>query len=434
MARQEKQLARKTKANCKFDIHSFGFYGDTMTPHRTDANTSPAPVSPALHNQANAALILADGTIYLGRGAGAKGVAVAELCFNTAMTGYQEILCDPSYAGQIITFTFPHIGNVGANSEDEEASGPRAKIAARGAVLRCDISTPSNWRAEQNLHDWLVARNIIAISGVDTRAITRKIQREGMVNALIAHGEPGGLDLAALALAARQAPSMDGAELVSLVTSETAFTYSQPLWSWRDDALLSSTAAVPASNSHVVVMDFGVKQNILRALNDIGARVSVVPAHCEAAAILALKPDGVVLSNGPGDPAACNLYAGATIRALIEARIPIFGICLGHQMLALACGARTTKMRQGHHGANHPVQDLRNGKVEIVSMNHGFAVDAQSLPAGVRETHRSLFDGSNCGLELEGSPAFSVQYHPEASPGPQDSLYLFRQFADMMRA
>lgn len=404
-----------------------------MSAHRSDdtaGRDQSGSIGPA---KANAALILADGTTYLGRGAGALGVAVAELCFNTAMTGYQEILCDPSYAGQIITFTFPHIGNVGANAEDEEASSPQGKIAARGAVLRCDISAPSNWRAGQTLHDWLVARNIIAISGVDTRAITRKIQREGMVNALIAHGEPGGLDLDALALAARQAPSMDGAELASLVTGETAFGYSQPLWSWRDDALMSSTAAVPAANFHVVVMDFGVKQNILRALNDIGARVSVVPAHCEAAAILALKPDGVVLSNGPGDPAACNLYAGQTIRALIEARIPIFGICLGHQMLALACGARTTKMRQGHHGANHPVQDLRSGKVEIVSMNHGFAVDAQSLPPRLRETHRSLFDGSNCGLELADTPAFSVQYHPEASPGPQDSLYLFRQFADMMR-
>jgi carbamoyl-phosphate synthase small subunit len=374
-----------------------------------------------------AALVLADGTIVLGQGAGAVGTTVGELCFNTAMTGYQEILTDPSYAQQIVMFTFPHIGNVGANALDEEQSSAPAMAGARGAVLRAPITVPSNWRAAEPLQDWLVSRNIIAITGVDTRALTNIIRSTGMQKAALVHAPNGVFDLAALRAMATDWVGLDGADLAKDVSSGAGFEHSEGLWEAEDNF-----SSVESPRFHVVVIDYGVKRNILRNLAAIGARVSVVPSDTGAAAILAMRPDGVVLSNGPGDPAATGAYAGPTIRSLVDAGLPLMGICLGHQMLALAMGARTEKMTQGHHGANHPVKELATGKVEIVSMNHGFTVARESLPEGVIETHVSLFDGSNCGIVLTGRPVFSVQHHPEASPGPQDSFYLFERFANAM--
>ena len=376
-----------------------------------------------------AVLVLADGTVLEGHGFGATGRAVGEVCFNTAMTGYEEILTDPSYAGQIITFTFPHIGNVGTNEEDIETVNLAATLGARGVILRTTITAPSNYRATRHLDQWLKSRGIIGLCGLDTRALTALIREKGMPNAVIAHEPSGAFDLPALQAEARAWPGLVGMDLVPMVTSGQRFTWDETPWEWDKGYGRQERPAY-----HVVAIDYGIKRNILRQLAGKGCKVTVVPAQTSAEDILALAPDGVFLSNGPGDPAATGQYAVPVIRKLIDTGIPTFGICLGHQMLGIAVGATTMKMHQGHHGANHPVKDLTTGKVEITSMNHGFAVDRASLPANARETHVSLFDGSNCGIALKDRPVFSVQYHPEASPGPRDSHYLFARFVDMMRA
>lgn len=375
-----------------------------------------------------ALLVLADGTVIEGRGVGAAGSAVGEVCFNTALTGYEEILTDPSYAGQIVTFTFPHIGNVGTNDEDMEDLNPAARNGAVGAIFKADITSPSNYRAAGHLDDWLKRRGIVAMSGIDTRALTTLIREKGAANAVIAHAPDGRFDLDELKARAAGWPGLVGMDLAKDVSSGQSSPWKQTPWVWNE-----GYGEQDSTTMHVVAVDFGVKRSLLRLLAGLGARVTVVPARTSAEDILAMKPDGVFLSNGPGDPAATGEYAVPVIRDLLKTDLPIFGICLGHQMLALALGATTLKMHQGHHGANHPVKDHTTGKVEIVSMNHGFAVDTASLPQGVEETHVSLFDGSNCGIELTGRPVFSVQHHPEASPGPQDSHYLFRRFANMIR-
>ena len=373
-------------------------------------------------------LVLADGTVFQGLGAGHVGEAVGEVCFNTAMTGYQEILTDPSYMGQIVTFTFPHIGNVGVNLEDTEQFGDGAATAARGAVFRDAPTAAANWRQQGDLDDWLARRGVVGLSGIDTRALTRAIRERGMPHGVIAHDPQGRFDLDALRARAAAWPGLVGLDLAKEATCRQSFTFEEGLWRWPEGYAKAS----PTPRFHVVVVDYGVKRNILRSLVSIGARLTVVPATTTADEILALKPDGVLLSNGPGDPAATGVYAAPEIKALVASGVPVFGICLGHQMLALALGARTTKMEQGHHGANHPVKDLQTGKVEIVSMNHGFTVDRDSLPEGVIETHVSLFDGTNAGIAVKDRPVFGVQHHPEASPGPTDSLYLFDRFAALM--
>ncbi|MGB7659061.1 MAG: glutamine-hydrolyzing carbamoyl-phosphate synthase small subunit, partial [Pseudolabrys sp.] len=375
-----------------------------------------------------ALLVLADGTVLEGFGLGATGHAVGEVCFNTAMTGYEEILTDPSYAGQIITFTFPHIGNVGTNEEDIESVNMAATPGARGVILQSAITQPSNYRATKNLNDWLKARGIIGLAGIDTRALTALIRVKGMPNAVIAHEPSGKFDLPALKKRAKDWPGLVGMDLVPMVTSAQRFTWDETLWAWN-----KGYARQTNPEFHVVAVDYGIKRNILRLLAATGCKVTVVPAKTSAEDIMALKPDGVFLSNGPGDPAATGEYAVPVIKKLIDSGTPTFGICLGHQMLGIAVGGKTMKMHQGHHGANHPVKDLTTGKVEITSMNHGFAVDKDTLPKNVEQTHVSLFDGSNCGLALKDKPVFSVQYHPEASPGPRDSHYLFTRFVEMMR-
>lgn len=377
---------------------------------------------------ATAALVLSDGTVFYGKGAGATGNAVAELCFNTAMTGHQEILADPSYAGQIVCFTFPHVGNVGANAEDEEAASPIARKAAVGMVSREDITPPASWRAETSFDEWLAARGIIAITGVDTRAITRRIRETGMPMATIAHARDGKLDIDALKIKAKDAPSMEGAELAGAVACDAANDWKDGDWDWS-----KGFAKGPEDGPLVVVLDYGVKANILRRLVSAGARVQVVPGKTSKDDVLKLNPAGVLVSNGPGDPAATGEYALDTVRGVIEAGVPVLGICLGHQMLALALGAKTEKMVQGHHGANHPVKNVETGQVEIVSMNHGFAVDRDSLPEGAVETHVSLFDGTNCGFKLTDKPVWAVQHHPEASPGPQDSFKVFESFISALK-
>ncbi len=374
-----------------------------------------------------ALLVLADGTALEGSGLGATGHAAGEVCFNTAMTGYQEILTDPSYAGQIITFTFPHIGNVGTNEEDIETVNLAATPGARGVVLHSAITAPSNYRATRHLDAWLKSRGVIGLAGIDTRALTAFIREHGMPNAVIAHEPSGRFDLDALRRQAREWPGIVGMDLVPMVTTAQRFDWDETPWQWG-----KGYGTREAAEFHVVAVDYGIKRNILRQLAGNACKVTVVPAQTSAADILALKPDGIFLSNGPGDPAATGAYAVPVIRALIDEK-PVFGICLGHQMLAIAVGGRTVKMRQGHHGANHPVKDLLTGKVEITSMNHGFAVERSSLPGNTVETHVSLFDGSNCGLMLKDRPVFSVQYHPEASPGPRDSHYLFGRFIGLMR-
>jgi carbamoyl-phosphate synthase small subunit len=376
-----------------------------------------------------ALLVLADGTVLEGRGLGAVGQAVGEVCFNTAMTGYEEILTDPSYAGQIITFTFPHIGNVGTNEEDIETVNLAASPGARGVVLHSAITDPSNWRATRHLDAWLKARGIIGLAGIDTRALTALIREQGMPNAAIAHAPDGQFDLDALKKEAREWPGLVGMDLVPMVTTGQRYSWDETPWVWG-----KGYGRQRNGEFHVVAIDYGIKRNILRLLAANGCKVTVVPATTSAEDILALKPDGVFLSNGPGDPAATGAYAVPVIQRIIDSGTPTFGICLGHQMLGIAVGAKTMKMHQGHHGANHPVKDITTGKVEITSMNHGFAVDRATLPANAKETHVSLFDGSNCGLALTDRPVFSVQYHPEASPGPRDSRYLFERFVGMMKA
>jgi carbamoyl-phosphate synthase small subunit len=380
-----------------------------------------------------ALLVLADGTVLEGFGLGATGSAVGEVCFNTAMTGYEEILTDPSYAGQIITFTFPHIGNVGTNDEDIEALNMAATPGARGVILRADITDPSNYRALRHLDGWLKARGIVGLAGIDTRALTALIRSKGMPNAVIAHAPSGSFELDALKKEAREWPGLVGMDLVPMVTSAQRFVWDETPWQWGKPNG-EGFSRQDKAEFNVVAIDYGIKRNILRLLAGEGCKVTVVPATTSAEDILAMKPDGVFLSNGPGDPAATGAYAVPVIRKVIASGTPTFGICLGHQMLGLAVGGKTAKMHQGHHGANHPVKDLTTGKVEITSMNHGFAVDKTTLPDHVVQTHVSLFDDSNCGIALKDKPVFSVQYHPEASPGPRDSHYLFRRFTDMMRA
>ncbi len=371
-----------------------------------------------------ACLVLADGTIFYGRGFGATGMRVAELCFNTAMTGYQEIMTDPSYAGQIVTFTFPHIGNTGTNTEDDETADP----VAEGMVVKWDVTDPSNWRAQKHLIDWLSATGRVGIGGVDTRRLTRAIRQQGAPHVALAHDPDGNFDIEAMVKAARGFTGLEGLDLAKEVTCAQSYRWDEMRWAWPEGYTKREGPA-----PKVVALDYGAKRNILRCLASAGLDVTVMPATSTAEEVLAQSPDGVFLSNGPGDPAATGEYAVPMIKGVLDADIPVFGICLGHQMLALALGARTVKMNHGHHGANHPVKDVTTGKVEITSMNHGFTVDSQTLPDGVSETHVSLFDGSNCGIAVDGKPIFSVQHHPEASPGPQDSFYLFERFAAAVR-
>ena len=389
-----------------------------------------SPAASAAHaaeefSRGSGVLVLADGTVFEGRGFGAHGHAAGEVCFNTAMTGYEEILTDPSYAGQIVAFTFPHIGIVGTNMEDVESTTP----AMRGLVVRADAEQPSNWRALLSLDRWLKTHNIPGVAGIDTRALTSRIRQCGMPHGVVAHAPDGRFDMALLIGQARRFSGLEGMDLAREVTCRQTYSWRESPWKWGEGYGEQRNPSWRA-----VVLDYGVKRNILRQLAGRGADVTVLPATATCDEILRHSPDGVLLSNGPGDPAATGAYAIPTIAALLERRIPIFGICLGHQLLGLALGARTRKMSQGHHGANHPVKELGTGKVEIVSMNHGFAVDGASMPGGVRETHVSLFDGSNCGLAVDGAPAFSVQYHPEASPGPMDSNYLFARFEEMAKS
>lgn len=370
-----------------------------------------------------ACLVLADGTVFYGKGFGATGQTVAELCFNTAMTGYQEIMTDPSYAGQVVTFTFPHIGNTGITAEDDETADP----VAAGMIVKCDPTEPSNWRMEQNLTTWLSARGRIGMGGVDTRRLTRAIRQQGAPHVCLSHDPEGNFDIEAMLKEARAWQGLEGLDLAREVTCAQSYRWDEMRWSWPE-GYSKRTGTGPK----VVAIDYGAKRNILRCLASAGCDVTVMPASTTAEEILAQNPDGVFLSNGPGDPAATGEYAVPMIRAILEKELPVFGICLGHQMLALALGAKTVKMNHGHHGANHPVKDLETGKVEITSMNHGFTVDSQTLPYDVLETHVSLFDGSNCGIRVKDRPIFSVQHHPEASPGPQDSYYLFERFAAAM--
>ncbi len=368
-------------------------------------------------------LVLADGTVFKGRGIGAVGDSVGEVCFNTSMTGYQEILTDPSYAGQIITFTFPHIGNTGANPEDIETVTP----AARGLILRADITDPSNWRATRHLDDWLKSYGLVGLAGVDTRRLTRRIRDLGAPNGVVAHAPDGKFDLDALVAKAKGWPGLEGMDLAKDVSCRQTYGWDESAWT-----LGAGYGTQEAPRFHVVAMDFGAKRNILRCLAASGCKVTVVPGNATVDEVMRHKPDGIFLSNGPGDPAATGEYAVPTIKGLLDTGLPMFGICLGHQMLSLALGAKTKKMPLGHRGANHPVKDLASGRVEITSQNHGFVVMEETLPADAEVTHVSLFDGSNEGIRLKNKPVFSVQYHPEASPGPQDSHYLFDRFVALM--
>ncbi|HQU67280.1 MAG TPA: glutamine-hydrolyzing carbamoyl-phosphate synthase small subunit [Albidovulum sp.] len=383
------------------------------------------PASQQTSEKPTACLALADGTLFYGKGFGAVGETVAELVFNTAMTGYQEIMTDPSYAGQVVTFTFPHVGNVGVTPEDDETAEP----VAAGMVVKWDPTEPSNWRAAEDLVSWLGKRGRIGIGGIDTRRLTRAIRQQGAPHVALAHDPEGRFDIAALVAKARAWSGLVGLDLAKDVTCPQSYRWNETRWAWPE-----GYGKREGAGFKVVALDYGAKRNILRCLASVGCDVTVLPATATAEEVLAHEPEGVFLSNGPGDPAATGEYAVPMIKGVLARDVPVFGICLGHQMLALALGATTIKMNHGHHGANHPVKDLETGKVEITSMNHGFTVDSQTLPKGVKETHVSLFDGSNCGIRLEDRPVFSVQYHPEASPGPQDSFYLFERFAEAMRA
>jgi carbamoyl-phosphate synthase small subunit len=390
-------------------------------------NTTAAPTTkkPA---GATAVLVLGDGTVFWGRGIGAVGTNVGEVCFNTSITGYQEVMTDPSYAGQIITFTFPHIGNVGTNPDDLEAT----TVAARGCIIRDDITEPSNYRSVQHLDAWLKSNNLIGLAGLDTRRLTRHIRDHGAPNGVICHDPAGEFDLAALLAQAKAWPGLDGMDLAKDVTCRQTYTWTQTRWTEKLQGHGDLVKDGRKADYHVVAVDYGAKRNILRCLTDAGCKVTVVPATATSEDILRHKPDGVFLSNGPGDPAATGVYAVPVIKELIATGKPIFGICLGHQLLSLAFGAKTYKLPMGHRGANQPVKDLETGKVEITSQNHGFCVDRESLPGNVVETHKSLFDGIIEGMRATDKPVFSVQYHPEASPGPQDSHYLFHRFTKLM--
>ena len=371
-----------------------------------------------------AAIVLADGTVFYGHGFGAKGTITAELCFNTAMTGYQEIMTDPSYAGQVVTFTFPHIGNTGVTSEDDETADP----VAEAMIVKWNPTEPSNWRAMDTLPKWLESKGRIGVGGVDTRRLTRAITHQGAPHVAISHDPEGNFDIEDLLAQARAFPGLEGLDLAKTVSCTQSYRWDEMRWAWPEGY---SKRTEPGKK--VVAIDYGAKRNILRCLASAGCDVTVLPATATAQDILDHNPDGLFLSNGPGDPAATGEYAVPMIQEILEkTQMPVFGICLGHQMLALALGAKTIKMNHGHHGANHPVKETETGKVEITSMNHGFAVDAQTLPNGVEETHVSLFDGSNCGIRMKDRPVFSVQHHPEASPGPQDSFYLFERFVASM--
>jgi carbamoyl-phosphate synthase small subunit len=372
-----------------------------------------------------ACIALSDGSVFYGHGFGATGEVVAELVFNTAMTGYQEIMTDPSYAGQVVTFTFPHIGNTGINLEDDETAAP----VAAGMVVKWDPTEPSNWRSTGDLTAWMTKIGRIGIGGLDTRRLTRAIRQQGAPHVTLAHNPKGEFDIGAMVARARAWAGLEGLDLAKDVTCAQSYVWNEQRWAWPQGYSKRTGAG-----HKVVAIDYGAKRNILRCLASAGCEVTVLPASASAEEVLALNPDGVFLSNGPGDPAATGVYAVPMIKGVLAADLPIFGICLGHQMLALALGAKTVKMNHGHHGANHPVKDLTTGRVEITSMNHGFTVDSQTLPKGVVETHISLFDGSNCGIAVHGKPVYSVQYHPEASPGPQDSYYLFERFAADMQS
>ena len=372
---------------------------------------------------ATGALVLSDGAVFWGRGFGVYGTRVGEVCFNTSMTGYQEVMTDPSYAGQIITFTFPHIGNVGTNGQDTETTTP----VARGMIVRMDLTVPSNWRSTRHLDHWLKGHDVVGLSGVDTRRLTRRLRDGGAATGVLVHARDGAIDVPAAVSAAQAWPGLEGMDLAKEVTTRQTYAWDETRWS-----LGGGYGQQTTPTRRVVAIDYGAKRNILRCLASAGCAVTVVPATATVEDILVHKPDGIFLSNGPGDPAATGSYAVPVLRSLVARAIPIFGICLGHQLLALALGGRTEKMHHGHRGANHPVKDLATGRVEITSQNHGFAVDADSLPAGVVPSHVSLFDGTNEGLSVQGRPIFSVQYHPEASPGPHDSHYLFERFVAHM--
>ena len=367
-----------------------------------------------------AALVLADGTVFRGRAVGAAGLSAGEVVFNTSMTGYQEILTDPSYCRQIVTLTYPHIGNTGTNPEDDES----AQVFAAGLVVRDVPAAHSNWRSRRSLSEYLAANGVVAIADIDTRRLTRVLREKGAQNGCVVAGE---LDIDGALAAARAFPGLAGMDLAKVVSTAKPYQWNEGVWELGRGHRESGEARF-----HVVAFDYGIKRNILRMLVERGARVSVLPAQASAKDALALKPDGIFLSNGPGDPEPCG-YAIEAIRKLLEQRqLPIFGICLGHQLMGLAAGARTVKMKFGHHGANHPVKDLDTGQVVITSQNHGFAVDSATLPPGVRPTHVSLFDGSLQGLAFTDRPAFCFQGHPEASPGPHDIGYLFDRFAKLM--
>ena len=401
---------------------------DTQEPLSPAQEPNPWHTEQGQSEETTALIVLKDGTVIKGQGAGSEGTAIGEICFNTAITGYQEILTDPSYADQIITFTFPHIGNVGINQEDTETSNQNAGTAAKGCILKAPITAPSNYRSENHLDNWLKEKGIIAITGIDTRALTSLIRENGMQHGLIAHNKQGLFDIDELKAKAANWHGIEGADLAKTVTTPQSYQWTETKWQWDKGYGTQDTPEF-----HVVALDCGTKRNIFRCLATEGCQVTVLPTNTSAQDILAHDPDGIFISNGPGDPAATGDYMVPELQKLIESGKPIFGICLGHQILARALGATTVKMAQGHHGANHPVKDHTTGKVEITSMNHGFTVDRTSLPDGVEETHISLFDGTNCGIRKTGQPIFSVQYHPEASPGPEDSHYLFRRFVNFMR-
>ena len=405
-------------------------YGLFKAAHDAGNGMTKTATAPWTIEKPIALLVLADGTVIEGKGIGATGKVQAEVCFNTALTGYEEILTDPSYLGQIVTFTFPHIGNVGTNEEDIEDLTPAARHGAVGVIFKADITDPSNYRAARHLDQWLKARGIIGLCGIDTRALTAWIRENGMPNGVIAHDPSGVFDIEQLKADAKAWSGLEGLDLAKVASSGQSSQWSQTPWIWNEGY---GELNADEAKYHIVCLDYGVKRNILRLFAGLDCKVTVLPATASTADVLGLNPDGIFLSNGPGDPAATGEYAVPVIKDLLKSEIPLFGICLGHQMLGLALGAKTAKMHQGHHGANHPVKDHTTGKVEIVSMNHGFAVDSKSLPEGIEETHVSLFDGSNCGLRVSGKPVFSVQHHPEASPGPQDSHYLFRRFINLVR-